>query len=84
MIFGATWCGPCQRFGPIFTETAQEMGERVAFAKVNIDDAQRLASQCNVQSIPCVVAFDKEGNEKGRFVGALPKERLIEEISKIL
>jgi thioredoxin 1 len=57
--FWAPWCGPCRAFGPTF-EKASEKHEDVVFAKVNIDDFPRLASDFNIRSIPSLMIFKRE------------------------
>ena len=52
-------------------------------AKINIDENQQLATQLRIQSIPAVIAFHKKKIVNG-FQGALPKNKIIEFIEKIL
>ncbi len=54
--FWAPWCGPCKMFGPIFEDVSKQVSG-VVFAKLNVDDAEDIASQYKVMSIPTVVVF---------------------------
>ncbi|MBN1325098.1 MAG: thioredoxin [Alphaproteobacteria bacterium] len=55
--FWASWCGPCQMFGPMF-ETASEKNPDVNFLKFEIDEANRITpSKYGIRSIPSVLAF---------------------------
>ena len=78
----APWCGPCKMIAPIVEELAGEM-EDVAFAKLNIDEAKATAQEFGVMSIPTLLVL-KEGQEVGRIVGALPKERIKQQIKASL
>lgn len=56
--FWAEWCGPCQRFGPVF-EAAADRHSDVTFCKVNTDENQELSGALEIQSIPTLMAFRK-------------------------
>ena len=49
--FTATWCGPCQRIAPLYEDLAKEFPQ-VLFVKVDVDDNQETAQQCNVSAMP--------------------------------
>ena len=70
--FWAAWCGPCRMVAPVLDEIADEMGEKVRIAKLNVDENQELAMQYGVRSIPTFILF-KNGNVAESKVGALPK-----------
>jgi thioredoxin-like negative regulator of GroEL len=55
----------------------------VNFYKVNVDDEQELAGVFGVRSIPSILFIPKDGKPK-MSVGALPKEALVEAITKEL
>ena len=74
--FWASWCGPCKMLSPVVDQLAEEL-EGVKVAKINIDEQMELAEKYNVSSIPCVVAF-KNGEEVGRSVGLVPKQKLVD------
>lgn len=73
--FWAPWCGPCRSLSPIVDEVADELSDKLAVAKCNVDDNQDLAMKYGVMSIPTLIVF-KNGEEVDRSVGALPKARL--------
>jgi thioredoxin 1 len=70
--FWAPWCGPCRMIAPILDEMASEHGERVRFAKLNVDDNPQTAARYNVLSIPMVTLFEG-GEPRDTVVGARPK-----------
>jgi thioredoxin 1 len=51
---------------------ASEHGERVRFAKLNVDDNPQTAARYNVLSIPMVTLFEG-GEPRDTVVGARPK-----------
>lgn len=71
--FWASWCGPCQRLGPVIENLSDQYTEKALIAKVNIDEEPGLAQRFGVTSIPTVV-FLKEGREFERLIGAMPPE----------
>ena len=54
--FWADWCGPCQRFAPVF-EKASEAHSDIVFGKVDTEDQRALAGGLGIQSIPTLMAF---------------------------
>jgi thioredoxin 1 len=79
--FWADWCGPCQRFGPIY-EDVSEQHDDIVFGKVDTEAEQALASAVNITSIPTLMAF-RDGILVFRQAGALPKESLQSLISQV-
>ena len=81
--FYADWCGPCRMVSPVVDEVATDMADVIAVAKCNVDENEELALKYGVMSIPTLIIF-RDGAEVGRLVGALPKEKLVEEIKRTI
>lgn len=77
--FWAEWCGPCRMIAPILEELANDLQGRLKVTKLNVDDAQELAAQYNIMSIPTLLIF-KGGEPVGEIVGAMSKDQLLERI----
>jgi putative thioredoxin len=68
--FWAPWCGPCKTLGPMLEDAVRAARGKVKMVKVNVDEAQRIAAQLQIQSIPTVYAFYK-GQPIDGFQGAV-------------
>lgn len=73
--FYADWCGPCRMLTPILEKLSKEMKGKAVIAKIDIDKAQRVASDFQVTSIPTLVLF-QGGKEIGRLVGLRDEETI--------
>jgi thioredoxin 1 len=73
--FWAEWCGPCRALGPILEEVAASYGEKVTFAKINIDENPQTPSKYGVMSIPTLILF-KNGQVEAVKMGLLSKSQL--------
>ena len=55
--FWAPWCGYCRRIGPAYEKIAEEYGDRLVVAKVNIDEESQLAEAERVEVIPTLILY---------------------------
>ena len=75
--FWAEWCGPCKQIAPALEQIAQELGDNVTIAKVNIEDSPTTPSRYGVRGIPTLMLF-KGGQMASMKVGAMPKQKILE------
>jgi thioredoxin 1 len=80
--FWAPWCGPCRVIAPALEEIAEENAE-LKIVKLNVDENQATAARYDVMSIPTLILF-RGGEAAKKIIGALPKNRLLQEIEPAL
>ena len=73
--YWAEWCGPCKMIDPVLHELADEYGDKLRIAKVNIDENQQVASRFKIRGIPTLMIFEN-GEHQGTKVGAMTKSGL--------
>ncbi len=72
--FWAAWCGPCRMIAPVVEDLARERSD-IRFGKLNVDENPSTSAFFQVQSIPLLIFF-KDGEERGRVVGAVPRSQI--------
>ena len=70
--FWAPWCGPCRAVEPVLRQLEEEYGQRVKFAKLDIDQNLQTASRYEVLSIPTTILFEG-GEPRETVIGARPR-----------
>ena len=68
--FWAPWCGPCKMMAPAYAQAAQRLEPAIRVVKLNTEQAQDLAAQYAIRSIPTLALF-KNGREVARQAGAM-------------
>lgn len=77
--FWAQWCGPCRAVAPVIEELSTELQGKMKVGKVDVDEAQNLAADFEVSSIPTIMVF-KNGQVVDQFIGAMSKAQLLSKI----
>jgi thioredoxin 1 len=80
--FWAPWCGPCRIVAPHLEELNEERAN-LRVVKLNVDDNPGTAARYEVMSIPTLLLF-KDGSVAKKIIGALPKNRLVQELEPVL
>ncbi|HWR43289.1 thioredoxin [Sporomusa sp.] len=81
--FWAPWCGYCTRLAPVMDELAEEMGDQIKVAKVNVDESRSLAQKYGVMSLPTMVVF-KNGELVEKLTGYMPKANIAAKVEKLI
>ena len=81
--FWAAWCAPCLMVAPMVEELAEEYDGRVNFAKLDVDQNPKTASQYGIMSIPTLLIF-KNGAPVSNIVGFRPKADLKQSLDAVL
>ncbi len=81
--FWAPWCGPCRAISPIVEELSSAFGNRIKFAKCNVDDNPATPGKYGIRAIPTLIFF-KGGNVVEQVTGMVAKSRLEDTINKVL
>lgn len=75
--FSATWCGPCKMLAPVLEEVSEELGDKVSFYNVDVDENPALAEQFGITNIPAL-ALLKNGEQVDMHVGFSPKNGIVD------
>lgn len=75
--FWAEWCAPCRAIAPVLDEIANDYGDRLTIAKVNVDESAGTPAKYRIRSIPTLMLF-KNGEVMAQHSGALSKGQLAE------
>lgn len=77
--FWATWCPPCRMMAPVLESAEQQLGDKINFVKVDVDEQQQLATEFDIMSIPTLVVF-KDSKPVKRMSGYRPLDTFVEEL----
>lgn len=77
--FWATWCPPCRMMAPVLESAEQQLGDKINFVKVDVDEQQQLAAEFDIMSIPTLVVF-KDGKPVKHMSGYRPLDTFVEEL----
>ena len=82
--FWAPWCGPCRALGPTIDKLATTYSGKVKVGKLNVDDAEDVAAQYGITSIPRVLLFKGGDKPRRSIVGLVSENELTKAIDGVL
>jgi thioredoxin 1 len=75
VVFGASWCGPCQLMAPALRALAATEKDRLIVAKLDVDASPATADLYGAQTYPMCILF-KAGEEIARLDGYMPLRKI--------
>ena len=81
--FWAPWCGPCKAIAPAIKDLAENFGDRIKFAKCNVDDNPITPGKYGIKAIPTLIFF-KDGQVVEQITGMVAKSKLEDAINSML
>lgn len=73
--FWADWCQPCHAMAPTLDALAEEYGDRIRVAKLDVDANPIITHKYGIRGIPALLLF-KDGQLVQQIVGVKPKEEI--------
>ncbi|MBI2975471.1 MAG: thioredoxin [Chloroflexi bacterium] len=81
--FTAEWCGPCRQLAPIVDQLASEYAGRMSVGRLDIDANIEITTRYGVMGVPTLILF-KGGQPVERWMGFVPKQRIVDKLKKHL
>jgi len=81
--FWAPWCGPCKAIGPVVEELSETFGDKVKFAKCNVDNNPVTPGKYGIKAIPTLIFF-KDGNVVEQITGMVAKSKLEDALNSMV
>jgi len=81
--FWAPWCGPCKAIGPTIQTLSETYGDRMRFAKCNVDDNPLTPGKYGIKAIPTLLFFNG-GKAVDQITGMIAQSKIEETIANVL
>jgi len=81
--FWAVWCVPCKAIAPALEQIAAAQAGKLKVVKLNVEENMNVPARYGVRGLPTLLLF-KNGDVKEMFVGNMPKDKILNAVSKYL
>ena len=81
--FWAEWCKPCKAMEPMIEELAREYQGKIRFAQMNVVNNRDIPARFGIRNLPTLMFF-KGGKVAQTIIGGQPRNRIDEELQKLL
>jgi len=78
--FYSPYCGPCRKLSPEFDKLAEKLNGKVRFVKVDASKFSELAQSFEIQGVPTVIVFDKNGKKLMRGTGLVEIRSILNKV----
>jgi len=83
IYFWAEWCGPCKKMLPEYKKSAQILGSKIRFHKIDTEAHSELSTENNINFIPTIIVY-KDSKEIARRSGGLTKIEIVEWVQYLM
>lgn len=82
--FNASWCGPCRMFAPTFHKVAKDMGARVDFYSVDVDNNPQLCTDYGIRAVPTIIIVNPRTKKQQIIQGLTDEDTFVGVINKVI
>ena len=80
--FSAKWCGPCKMVATHIEDTQKKVEDIVKIAKVDIEEAPKIAEKFGVRNIPNFI-YIKNGTVVNNKTGVMTQKQMIDSVQSV-
>lgn len=79
--FFTDWCVPCIKMKPYLERIQQDLGDRLAVIRINIDEHPKIADELGIKTLPVLVRYEN-GEQTWTHQGYLDEENIRKQLTK--